>query len=554
MHARGKKSTRYAGAFALAMACIAASAAEPPNAGSILQGMRPPSQLPAKPSSGLPEEPVRPATPAASAARVKVTGFRITGARAFPQAELRTLLADSEGKELNLAQLQELALRITRYYRERGYLLARAYLPAQEIRNGVVEIAVLEGRLGKLEVENKSLVSDATVRRGLEGVRVGTALEAGPLERRLLLLNDLPGVEVRSTLRPGASVGTTDLDIELLGTRRVTGYATLDDFGNRFTGDARLGAGLNVNSPGGIGDSLSLSGVAGEDIDYGRAAYQLPAGAQGLRLGLAASSLTYKLGKDFAPLRAHGTAEIDSVYALYPWVRSRVTNVSLQLAYDSKRLDDREDAVATASDKRIGVWTVGASGDLADGVGGGGLWNWSAAYSGGSLHLDSTSQALDAGGLHTQGGYRKTTVQLARNQHLADRLSVYVHLSGQAADKNVDASEKMTLGGPYGVRAYPEGEAPCDDALLANVELRYALGGGWQLDGFLDAAEGRVSHAPLPGSSDNHRSLSGAGFGLNWGRAADFFLQSFLAWRTGPAPVSDVDRSPRLWVQLVKYL
>jgi hemolysin activation/secretion protein len=554
MHAKGKRSIRYAGALALAVACSPALAAEPPNAGSILQGIRPPEQPPAKPATVLPEEGAPSAAPADSGARLKVRGFRITGARAFPAAELRKLLADSEGKELGLEQLQALAQRITRYYRERGYLLARAYLPAQEIRDGIIEIAVLEGRLGRLNIENKSLVSDATVRRALEGVRVGEAVAASPLERRLLLLNDLPGVEVRSTLRPGASVGTTDLDIEALGTRRLTGFVALDNFGNRFTGDTRLGWGLNVNSPAGIGDSLSLNGMTARDVGYGRAAYQLPVGARGLKLGLATSSLSYRLGKDFAPLRAHGTADIDSMYALYPLERSRVTNVNLQLAYDAKRLDDREDRVATVSDKRIGVWTFGASGDRIDGFARGGLWNWSVAYSSGTLRLDPDSDALDAVGLRTRGGYGKTAAQLARVQRLTDRLSLYARVSGQAAGKNVDASEKMALGGPYGVRAYPEGEAPCDDALLTSVELRYTLGDGWQLGGFVDAADGRISHAPLPGTSDNHRSLSGAGFGLNWGRAADFFLQSFLAWRTGPAPISDVDRSPRLWVQLVKYM
>lgn len=554
MHIRGKRSTRYAGAFALAMTCNLAFAAEPPSAGSILQGIEPPAQLPAKPATVLPEESVRPAKRPGPSVRIDVKGFRITGARAFPEAELQKLLADSVGKALSLAQLQDLARRITRYYREHGYLLARAYLPAQEIRGGIVEIAVLEGRLGKLKVENNSLVSDAAVGRTLEGVQVGGAVEAGSLERQLLLLNDLPGVEVRSTLKPGASVGTTDLDIQLRGTRRVTGFAELDNFGNRFTGDLRLGAGLNVNSPAGIGDSLSLRGIAAADLDYARLAYQMPVGARGLVLGAAASHLSYKLGKDFAPLRAHGTADIATLYALYPLLRSRARNVNLQLAYDRKHLDDRQDAVGVASDKVIRVWTLGASGDRIDGFAGGGLWNWSVAYSGGNLDLDPASQALDTAGLRTEGGYGKVTAQLARIQRLAQHLSLYVSMSGQAAGKNLDASEKRVLGGPFGVRAYPQGEAPCDDALLGELELRYALAEGWQLTAFVDGSDGRISHAPLPGTRNNRRSLSGAGFGLNWSRTADFYLQSFLAWRTGPVPTSDVDRSPRLWVQLVRYM
>lgn len=556
MRVGGARWIRYAVAvaFALATACKLAGAAEPPSAGSILQGIQPPARLPAKPAPALPEAPLLPAARGKSAVRIRVTGFRITGARAFPEAELQKLLAGSTGKKLSLAQIRNLALRITRYYRQHGYLLARAYIPAQEIRHGIVEIAVLEGRLGKLRITNTSRVSDATVRRELEGVQPGQAIQAAPLERRLLLLNDLPGVEVRSTLEPGASVGTTDLDIRVLGGPPIRRYVTLDNFGNRFTGELRIGAGLVVNSPAGIGDSFSLSGVAAAYLGYGRAAYQLPVGPEGLNLGLAASRLSYRLGKDFASLEAHGTADIGSLYALYALVRSRRTNVNLQLAYDAKHLDDREDAVGATAERRIGVWTLGASGDRIDRFAGGGVWNWSAAYSGGTLELDSASAALDAAGLQTQGGYGKAVAQLARRQHLARRLELYVRLRGQAADKNLDASEKMSLGGPLGVRAYPQGEAPCDDALLGTLELHYAIGEGWQLSGFVDGAHGRVSHSPLPGARDNRRSISGAGFGFDWSRSADFYLRSFLAWRTGPVPSSDADRAPRVWVQLVHYM
>lgn len=148
-------------------------------------------------------------------------------------------MADAIGKELTLAQLQTLADRISARYHASGFLLARAYLPAQDIRNGVVEIAVLEGRLGKLAVSNGSTLTDARVASRLSGLREGEALDGGALERELLLLNDLPGVQVRSTLRPGASVGTTDLDIQLARHAPYSGSVELDNYGNRYRPLAR---------------------------------------------------------------------------------------------------------------------------------------------------------------------------------------------------------------------------------------------------------------------------------------------------------------------------
>jgi hemolysin activation/secretion protein len=548
------RSVSLGGGLGLALASVIVLAAQPPNAGTVLQGIPTPPHLPAKPATALPQEPAPPAIPANAGLRVLVKGFRITGVHAFPEAELQRLLADSIGKELNLGQLQELAARITRFYHEHGYLLARAYLPAQDIVGGVVEIRVLEGRLGKLKIRNESLLGDASARRALAGLREGEAIKGETLERRLLLLNDMPGTTVRSTLKPGATVGSTDLEVDVNSTQRVTGDVEIDNYGSRFTGDVRLGGGVTVNEPAGLGDSLSLRGLAAAGTDYASVAYQLPVAVQDARLGVAISSLTYKLGEDFAPLHAHGTADIDTLYVLYPLVRSRITNLNLQLTYDHRNLDDRQDATATVSDRHIGVWMLSASGDRIDGLAGGGLWNWSLAYVDGSLRLDAVSQALDAAGLDTQGSYGKTTVQLARLQQLTTRLNLYAQVSAQVARKNLDSSEKMILGGALGVRAYPQGEATCDDAVLANLELRYALAADWQLIGFIDAAGGSISHSPLAGTSDNRRSLSGAGLGLTWIRTADFSLQSFLAWRTGSPATSDVDRSPRVWIQIAKYI
>lgn len=171
----------------------------------------------------------------------------------------------------------------------------------------------------------------------------------------------------------------------------------------------------------------------------------------------------------------------------------------------------------------------------------------------GNLELDAASAALDDSGLDTRGHYAKLAFQLTRLQRLTDRLSLQVRASGQRAAKNLDSSEKLSLGGAYAVRAYPQGEASADDAWLANLELRYAPAPAWQLFGFYDAGGGRISHRPVAGTADNRRTLSGAGLGVNLALPASINLQAFAAWRTGSEPTSDDDRSPRLWLQTVKY-
>src|SRR5690606_18134760 len=131
-----------------------------------------------------------------------INGFTLQGNGAIASAELLPLLADLQGRTVALGELQAGANRITQLYRERGYPLARAYIPAQEIDGGVVQIAVMEGRYGEVGLNNQSRVSGAAL-APLAALKPGEAVRSAELERSLLLLQDTPGVEVKSTLKPG---------------------------------------------------------------------------------------------------------------------------------------------------------------------------------------------------------------------------------------------------------------------------------------------------------------------------------------------------------------
>ena len=185
-------------------------------------------------------------------------------------------------------------------------------------------------------------------------------------------------------------------------------------------------------------------------------------------------------------------------------------------------------------------------------MGGGGLTNWSASYTAGTLALDPASLTLDAIGHRTQGGYDKGNLQATRLQSLAENLALNVSLQAQWAGKNLDSAEKMSLGGAQAVRAYPQGEASADDAWLASLELRYGFAPNWQASLFYDAAQGRANHSPIAADTNNTRRLSGYGIGLAYSQPGDLSVQMGIAWRDGPRPTSDIDRSPRVWVQAIK--
>ncbi len=292
-------------------------------------------------------------------------------------------------------------------------------------------------------------------------------------------------------------------------------------------------------------------------MGYARLGWQTPLGGDGLKAGAAWSDMRYRLEKDFANLHAHGTANIGTLWLSYPFLRSQITNLNLGASHDSKALRDRVDSTASVTDKDIDVTTLTLSGDRLDGFFGGGIASASLGYSFGRLRLDPVNAALDqaATGHGSGGHYDKWNFSLSRLQRLGDQWSLNASLSGQIAGKNLDSSEKFTLGGAQGVRAYPQGEASGDDAWLANLELRYSLA-QWpdlQAIAFHDVGASRINSRPLATDTANVRRIAGEGFGLQWLKSGDFALKAHVAWRANAKPVSDVDRAPRVWVQFAKY-
>ena len=533
----------------LCLATITSFAQQAPTAGQLLQQASPPPRLPSSdaPSTNVEE---RVSMPAGNGARFELKGVRLTGNQAFTEQELLPLVQDGIGKMLSLGELDALTRHITDYYRGHGHLVARAYLPPQEIKDGTVTIAVLEGRIGTVILSNPADVAGAALSPA-QRIQAGDPILNDELEGALLRLADIPGVAVTSTLRPGETMGTSDFLVDVAPGPAFNGSFDLSNFGNRYTAANLLGTSIYWNNPAGIGDQLSLRAqTGGDNFNYGRIGYQLPVGQSATRIGVALSQMYYKLGKEFSPLSAGGDATVASLYLLQPLQRSRNRNWYATLQYDEKRLRDRVDATFTESEKRVRELSAGISGNFIDDLGGGGANYVSLTYTTGRLALDTVSAQIDGLTAHSQGTFGKWAGSLQRLQHLPGSLSLFLNANWQWAHKNLDSSEKMYLGGATGVRAYPQGEVSGDIGYLLNAELRYPVGHGWGALAFYDRGQVRINRSPWFGATDNQRTLAGYGIGVNYA-AAPFTLNVYAAWKAGSEePTSDVERTPRIWAQV----
>ena len=519
-----------------------------------------------KPANAPPALNIQPPTPPAAAPespadRLKIVlqRLQIDGAEVFPVDDLLRTSGFVAGNAYSLNDLRQMASRIERYYKDQGYPVARAYLPAQNVREGAVRIQVAEGRYGQVLVRNQSQVSANLLSDMLQDLRTGDRVNTPELESALLLLSDLPGVQVKSGLVPGATAGTSDLMIDVLPTQRVSGSIDADNAGNYYTGEARVGATVFLNEPTGEGDVASLRLLtSGEGLNYMRAAYQLQMGQA--RVGTAYSHMEYALGQSFQNLLANGTASSMGFFGSYPLERSRDSNASLNASYDSKRFEDRLDSVSFINEKNLHLWSASVTGDLRDSLAHGGLNTYAVTLTSGHVNYQSASALdFDTRNGNSQGRFHKLTYNLSRQQSLGTAWALFVGLNGQSASKNLDASEKIRLGGMAGVRAFPESEGYGDEGHVLNLEARWTMPsawapaqGQWQLVGFVDTGHIKVNKNPW-NSDANQRTLSGAGVAVNWTSSRKFTLRMAYAQKLGSEVATAApDRKGRVWLHGVK--
>ncbi|SCX73482.1 ShlB/FhaC/HecB family hemolysin secretion/activation protein [Variovorax sp. EL159] len=505
--------------------------------------------------------PAPPQPAAAAAGSFKLNDLRLNGVKALSNEELQAITTPYIGRNVTLGDLEELAKAITARYKERGYFLAQAVVPVQTVRDGIVEISVIEGRLGKVDVvvAPDAPISEARVRGFLAPLQPGEAVSAPDYERAMLLLSDQPGVKVSSGLQEGTQAGTTDLSVEVAAAPRWAFTAEADNHGTKESGRYRAGGTARWLSPFGIGDNLDMRLMVsnGNALQFGRVSYEAPIGTSGLRAGIGLSRVSYELGGQFSELDARGRANVLDFSLNYPLIRQRQQNLFLRLGIDVKDLTDELRAVDFTSKKRVNGLSLGWTWERRDELLGGGYWASSGTLYHGNLSIkDGESREFDQSitGHHTAGGFTKLSFQLSRLQAIVPRHSLYLSLGGQWASKNLDASEKLALGGARAVRAYPSGELLVDQGLIGTVEWRWSVNDELTPFLFYDAARGKIVRNPTPFDGVNSHSLRGYGIGLSWSRPGNFSINATLAWRAG-TPAAQTDgggRNPRLYVQLVK--
>ena len=489
-----------------------------------------------------------------------LTSVVVSGNSALSDEEVNVVAKPYLNHPIDFSQIQAMTYAIEVAYRATNHV-ARVLIPEQNLENGLLKIKIEEAVFGQplikgssSSISNQKLIEIITARQP-----AGVIIDTRNLDRGLLLANDIPGIYVEGYLSQGKQALVTNVNVSVEDKPKFFGDLMTDNSGSKSTGTPKLVGNIGLNSPLGLGDLLAGTFLHSDGTDYGRASYSIPVGKNGVRVGINGSLMSYNLvSPEFSALNATGTFSSYGFEASYPIIRERNANLYISTNADIHQFSNSQRGESQSNYKTTD-YTATLYGNLFDKALGGGVNNGSIAIVTGDVNLNNSPnlQRVKATN-NAQGKFTKLRYYASRSQAIADGLSGYVSLTGQATNDNLDSSEKFYLGGPNGVRAYPVNEGGGSQGQIVTVELRQAMHSNLLLSAFYDYGHiqdnphNNFAGAPLI----NQYDLKGVGVAVAWQPSPKLTIKATLARRIGSNPDATIKGSDqdgtliknRLWV------
>lgn len=466
--------------------------------------------------------------------RIHVQRFELAGSeQMLSPAELSALVAKFEGRELGVAELQQVTQLINEALKAKGYFLARVLLPAQQIDSGVVRLELLPGSISKISVEGNEHYSSEFIIDHLESA-LGPNREVteDDLQRKLLILNDQTDLSVTATLQPGLEKGQTDLTLSVKDSMPIHGGVGYDNFGNQFTDIHRASPFVSFGNLLQDGDNLAfkyLLGIPENRANFLQTTYSTPVDLDGSRLAFSYANGASTLGQDLRILDIRGRANIYALNFSHPLQRTETQRQDFTVGYSYKEFDNSLLGLATGQDRYHSL-RFSYSLDSADTDG-----RW-LVTTGLTQGLGGTTLNTGLGRSGVSSNFTKINLDSARIQSISDPVFLLFRASGQWSGGTLFAAEQFALGGVDSVRGYNQGQFLGDVGYAVSAEARWLP---WeerrdvQFAAFLDHGSARIFNAQ-PGQTSS-QSLFGGGVGLRFslGDTADFRLD--VGWPISPS-------------------
>ncbi|WDA39846.1 ShlB/FhaC/HecB family hemolysin secretion/activation protein [Erythrobacter sp. BLCC-B19] len=269
--------------------------------------------------------------------RFTVKGAAFVGLDRVPGLSLDQAYADYVGRELPVSVLCDIRAEANALLRSKGYL-ATVEIPEQSLADGIPDFRVVFGRLTAVRVRGEAGPSERLVASYLEKLTQQDVFNTNTAERYLLLADDLPGLDVRLSLRPAAGGAPGDLVGEIAVLRqKAMADVNIQNLGSRAIG--RLGGVLRgeIYDVTGLGDRTSVALFSTLDFDEQQTlqlGHDFRVGSEGLRFGGQLTLSQTKPATGIAGFNVEAETLFASLYASYPLVRSRKHSIYVDGGFD----------------------------------------------------------------------------------------------------------------------------------------------------------------------------------------------------------------------------
>ncbi len=486
---------------------------------------------------------------------VFIEGVDVKGSTLLSPKEISKVTEPFDKKRVEFSELEELANKLTKRYRDKGYVTSRVYIPSQKVGGKKVLMQAVEGRVGQKHFGEGNWFKPHAY-SGRIDVKEGELLNIRKLSKSLALINEHPDLKIRTSLVAGQSPGETDLKFLVVDKNPLHAMFGYDNQGRKFIGNERLSLTLTNNNMLGFGDRNTFN-VTGSKGSFGIVNhYEADVWKYGTKIGMDFGRSSLKLREEFRLLDVGGGSKTFSPFISQRLYGGRRLKADLNLAFDIKRSNNDVFGSPFAED-RIRVLRPSLTLQEFDRWGttiftnevGIGLL-FEGATSGNEVGSPRDSSKLSANRLGAGSRFARWTGSLTRLQRLPlDAFSI-IKVNAQLTRDLLVSAEQFQVGGSFSVRGYREGRLIGDSGLVASIETHfpfYIFPKHWKLPfvkgtlrknlevvTFVDFGASYVNEPPV-GQEASEYAL-GAGFGIRV-RLTRFLTGRFdVAWPLFRAP------------------
>lgn len=405
---------------------------------------------------------------------VRIDEIQIDGNTVIATPVLQEKVKPYQGRALTLEEMGEVADLVTITYQEKGYILARAYLPEQEIDSGTLTIAVQEGKVGKLIVTGGRHFDERVIKRYYNPQLEHGAIKESLLEKGLLFSSEIPRVKTDIVLKEGEQPGEVDVVINTQETSEVTFglNASIDynNFGSAVVSEDRYGVNLQVIDHN-WGSELKVRGVTGntyEDSTLTTLNLSVPVNNRGTKLVLNYLTGNYVVGQEYADLGFAGKTENRGARVVHPFLKKKNMNADVELGYEHKYAEQEQLGELSHIDELDGGY-IGVNFDNLDRFLGKNIASLQYYY--GNFHPDDdftpSRDRLD-------DPFQRITFNVARIQKIYGYSNALLRASAQYSPDRLPSSEQAILGGYGSVRGHAPSQYLGDSGYNVSAELMFA--------------------------------------------------------------------------------